>query len=168
MFREMRRKRQLLSEAETVAVMERGTAGVLALLDQDGYTYAVLLSYVYDRAEKRIFFHSATSGHKLEAIAHHQKVSFCVIDQDQIVPEELTTYFRSAIAFGEIYAVTDEAAKVAALKLLGAKYLPSDPVRVMQSVEKSLAAVTILAMTVEKLSGKEAIELVRAKAAKGR
>lgn len=40
MFREMRRKRQQLPDAEAVAVLERGSSGVLAVLGDGGYPYA--------------------------------------------------------------------------------------------------------------------------------
>ena len=99
MFREMRRNKQLLSSEETAAVLERGTSGVLALAGDQGYPYAVPISYVYDG--EKIFFHCAKSGHKLDAIRREEKASFCVIDQDRIIPEEFTTYFRSVIAFGD-------------------------------------------------------------------
>src|SRR5699024_12446357 len=37
-----------------------------------------------------------------------EKASFCVIAQDQIVPEEYTTYFRSVIVFGRIRVMEEE------------------------------------------------------------
>jgi len=39
MFREMRRKKQLLSEAETIGILESCTSGVLAVSGDDGYPY---------------------------------------------------------------------------------------------------------------------------------
>ena len=45
MFREMRRKRQLLPTEESVAILERMTNGTLALHGDDGYPYAVPVSY---------------------------------------------------------------------------------------------------------------------------
>ncbi len=84
MFREMRRKRQALDAEEMADVLHKGTSGVLALSGDDGYPYAVPISYVYDG--NKIFFHCAKSGHKLDAIHRNAKASFCVIDQDQIVP----------------------------------------------------------------------------------
>ena len=98
MFRPMRRFKQALSPEECRAVLERGTSGVLALSGDGGWPYAVPLSYVY--ADGKIYFHSAKSGHKVDAIRSCPRASFCVIDQDHIVPEEYTTYFRSVIAFG--------------------------------------------------------------------
>ena len=44
-FREMRRKRQLLSNDESVAILEKATAGTLALLGDDDYPYTVPISY---------------------------------------------------------------------------------------------------------------------------
>ena len=43
----MRRKRQQLSNEESIAILEKATAGTLALLGDDGYPYAVPISYVY-------------------------------------------------------------------------------------------------------------------------
>ena len=72
--------------------MDRNTAGVLSLLDPNGYPYGVPLSYC--RVEDRLLFHSALTGHKLDAIQHEERASFCVIDQDQVVPEQYTTYYQ--------------------------------------------------------------------------
>lgn len=95
MFREMRLKRQLLSKEDTQKVLYQGTSGVLAVSGDDDYPYAVPLSYVYDG--HKIYFHGAKAGHKLDSIVKNPKASFCVIDKDQIVPDEYTTYFRSVI-----------------------------------------------------------------------
>ena len=84
MFREMRRKKQMLSLEECVAVLDNGTSGVLAVDGDNDYPYAVPLSYVY--CDSKIFFHCARSGHKLDAIARNEKVSFCVIEADQVMP----------------------------------------------------------------------------------
>lgn len=46
MFREMRRKRQLLPPEESLAILERMTGGTLALHGDNGYPYAVPVSYV--------------------------------------------------------------------------------------------------------------------------
>ena len=97
-------EKQILSEKECVEILEKGTAGVLGLLGDNDYPYAVPISYVYYNS--KLFFHGAKSGHKIDAIKKCSKASFCVIDQDHIVPEEYTTYFRSVIAFGKIYIIT--------------------------------------------------------------
>ena len=75
-FREMRQKKQELSRQEIADILHKGTSGVLALLGDNDYPYAVPISYVYD--DGKIYFHSAKSGHKIDAIQRTEKASFCV------------------------------------------------------------------------------------------
>ena len=159
MFREMRRKNQELSREECLAVLDRGTSGVLAVHGEGGYPYAVPLSYAY--ADGKLWFHCARAGHKLDAIIRDPKVSFCVTDRDQVVPLEYTTYFRSVILFGRARVLEDPAEIRAALERLALRYAPEDSQEHRQSVlEKGLPAVAIIEVAVEHLTGKEAIELV--------
>lgn len=161
-FREMKRKRQLLSREESESILARGTSGVLALSGEGGWPYAVPLSYLYTAG--KIYFHCAKEGYKMEAIARDSRASFCVIDRDQVVPEKMTTYFRSAIAFGRIRVVEDEDAKKKALRALGSRYsAPGNSAAVEKEVEQQLPQVCILEFTVEQLTGKESIELVKAR-----
>lgn len=160
MFREVRRKKQSLDREETIAVLERGTSGVLALYGDDGYPYAVPLSYVYDR--EKIYFHCAKSGHKLDAIRREEKASFCVIGQDQIVPEEYTTYFRSVIVFGRIHILEDEREKREAIERLALKYAPDSTAESREeAIQREWAPLCMLEMTIDHMTGKEAIELVK-------
>ena len=160
MFPAMRRKKQLLSQEETTAVLARGSSGVLALAGEDGYPYAVPLSYVYDGGS--LYFHCARSGHKLDAIRRCEKASFCVIDQDQIIPEEYTSYFRSVIAFGRVRILEDEGEKRAAIEKLALKYAPDSTVEDRkQVIQKEWEPLCMLEMELDHVTGKEAIELVQ-------
>lgn len=160
MFPAMRRKKQLLSQEETAAVLARGSSGVLALAGENGYPYAVPLSYVYDGG--RLYFHCARSGHKLDAIRRCEKASFCVIDQDQIVPEEYTSYFRSVIAFGRVRILEDEGEKRAAIEKLALKYAPDSTVEDRkQVIQKEWEPLCMLEMELDHVTGKEAIELIQ-------
>lgn len=158
MFRTMRRKRQELSAQECAAVLERGTSGVLAVSGDDGYPYAVPLSYVFTGSS--ILFHCAVEGHKLDAVARNSKVSFCVIDRDTVLPEMFTTAYQSVIVFGKAHVVTDDEARRAALLRLGAKYSPAGPA-LEAEVLRTLARVCILELEIEHMTGKKAIELVK-------
>ena len=116
-FREMRRKRQQLSEEESIAILEKATAGTLALLGDDDYPYAVPISYVYN--EGKLYFHSALAGHKVDAIRKCDKASFCVIEQDDVQPKKYTTFYRSVIAFGRIHIIEDGQEKLETARMLG-------------------------------------------------
>ena len=121
-FREMRRKRQQLSEEESISILRKSTAGTLALLGDNDYPYAVPISYVY--ADGRLYFHSALNGHKVDAIRKCDKASFCVIEQDEVHPEKYSTFFRSVIAFGRIHIIENEAEKLETARMLGNRYNP--------------------------------------------
>ena len=162
MFREMRRKKQILSEKECVEILEKGTAGVLALLGDNDYPYAVPISYVYYNS--KLFFHGAKNGHKIDAIKKCSKASFCVIDQDHIVPEEYTTYFRSVIAFGKIHIMEDETEMKNAIERLAVKYYPTDTeTNRNTAISREWKPLCMIELDIEHLSGKEAIELARTK-----
>ena len=123
-FREMRRQRQQLSHDECLAILQRSTSGTLALLGDEGYPYAVPLSYVY--ADGKLMFHSAIEGHKIDAIRRCDKASFCVIYSDNVRPQEYTTYYRSVIAFGRIRIVSDPDDRLLIARTLAQRYNPGD------------------------------------------
>ena len=51
MFREMRRLKQSLPLADSIAILERNTSGVLAVSGDDDYPYAVPLSFIYQNGK---------------------------------------------------------------------------------------------------------------------
>lgn len=161
-FRPMRRSRQQLSESRSREVLKRNTAGVLALEGDSGYPYAVPISYAYDEDENCIYFHSAISGHKIDSIRRNPKVSFCVVDQDTVVPEKYTTFFRSVTVFGKMEILEDEQTKYEAIRFLGQKYAPLETKESMdQEISKFWKVLAVLKLDIEHMSGKEAIELIR-------
>ena len=160
-FREMRRKRQLLSDEESIGILKNATAGTLALLGDNDYPYAVPISYVYH--ERKLYFHSALAGHKVDAIRNCDKASFCVIDKDDVQPEKYTTFFRSVIAFGRIHIIEDETEKLAMARMLGLgnRYNPNNDESLQKEIESGLSRMLMIRFDIEHLTGKEAIELVR-------
>ena len=160
----MRRKRQSLSTEECVAILERMPNGTLALYGDDGYPYAVPVSYVY--ADGKIYFHSAMQGHKVDAVRRNGNVSFCVVEQDDVKPAEFTTYFRSVIVFGKARILTDEDEKRNALCLLADKYSHGEA-GMEAEIAKGFNKLLMVEITVEHITGKEAIELMRKRNLKG-
>lgn len=161
MFREMRRFRQALTREECDALLDRGTHGVLAVVGEGGYPYAVPLSYA--RMGDKLLFHCAQSGHKLDALRACNKASFCVVDQDRVVPEEYTTYYRSVVAFGTVRELKGEE-KRRAVEYLGRRYYPTDSdTHREEFIQKDFDRVCMLELAIEHLTGKEAKELAMEK-----
>lgn len=159
MFHKMRRNVQQLSQEESEAVLLRGTAGVLALAGDKAFPYAVPISYVYDG--EHIYFHSATEGHKIDAIERNPNASFAVIDQDEVIPEKYTTAFRSVIVFGSIRIIEDDAEKRAAVRKLALKYAPDNTEQQHAAeIDGAWSRFCMLEMSIAHMTGKQAIELV--------
>ena len=157
MFRPMKRSKQLLSAEETVDVMERCTCGVLACLGDDDYAYAVPLSYVY--INNIIYFHSAKAGHKIDALSSNPKVSFAMVDEDNVVSEEYTTYYRSVIAFGKARIVEGDE-WFQAFRALVEKYSGDQREEEKKEEIAKCSRSHIIAIDVEHVTGKAAIEIV--------
>nr|WP_230633221.1 pyridoxamine 5'-phosphate oxidase family protein [Methanosarcina mazei] len=140
--------------------MTRCTNGVLACSGDDGYPYAVPLSYVYFNG--RIYFHSAKAGHKIDAITKNPKVSFSIIDEDKIVSKEYTTYFRSVIAFGKARIVEGDE-RLESFTALVEKYSGNQSEEARNKEISRCKQAHIIAIDVEHITGKESIEFVNVK-----
>ena len=158
MFRKIRLEKQALSPEGCIEALNRGTSGVLAVSGDENYPYAVPLSYLYHGG--KIIFHCAVTGHKLDAIARNNKVSFCVIDQDVVVPKDYTTHYRSVIVFGKARVLDDADEKRDAMKMLAAKYFPGDIQGTSQYIDKAFDRFCVVEIAIEHITGKEAEELL--------
>jgi uncharacterized protein len=158
MFRGMRRKNQLLSEAETIDILCSCTSGVLAVAGDDDYPYAVPLSYAYQ--DGKLYFHCAAEGHKIDSIKRNNKVSFCVIKADDVIQSTFTTHYKSVIAFGRARILEDENEKRFGLERLVEKYSPDFIPEGKVEIEHDLKIVCVLEIAIEHITGKAAIEVI--------
>lgn len=157
MARTMRRFKQQLSAEEVERILRNGKYCVMAVSGDDDYPYAVPVNYVYYGTA--IYIHSAAQGHKIDAIRRNPKCSLCIVDKDDVIPEEFTSYFRSVIVFGKANFVESMEDKVTALRLLGEKYSPGiDP---DSEISRFIKTVCVVRIDIDCITGKEAIELTR-------
>lgn len=160
MFRKMRRTKQQLSRQECLDILSAATHGVLAVHGDGGYPYAVPMSYVL--WEDRIYLHCAGEGHKLDAVKANGKVSFCVVAQDDVIPETYSTDYRSVIVFGRAAVVEDPEVKRAAIIRLAKKYAPDNsPAHMNTEIDDSFARLVVLEITPEHISGKESLRMAK-------
>ena len=158
-MKKMRRSKQALSNEKCIEILNKNTSGVLALCGNQMEPYALPISYVYE--DQKIYFHCSKSGYKLDLMKENNQVSFCVIDQDVIVPEKYTTYFRSVIVFGNIHMLEDDDEKQHAIETLAIKYSPDESIQNRQEeIKKIWKALCLLELDIKDITGKQAIELV--------
>ena len=98
------------------------------------------------------------SGHKYDSMKKHEKVCLTIIETDQVVPEEYTTYFRSVIIFGRARIIDDVAEKHKIAQLLVDKYSPNQGEDIHKLFEKRIAWMGAFEIDIDHISGKEAIE----------
>lgn len=158
MFRELRRKNQALSYDECAEILKRANTGVLAVQGDENYPYTVPLNYLF--SDNKIYFHCAKEGHKIDSIKRNDKVSFCVIDKDEVVPEVFGTDFRSVIAFGRARIMNEEEF-MPIIQSFTRKYCPKTPIDAVQKeIDKDFKRLCIVEIKIENLTGKRAIDFV--------
>lgn len=163
---EMRRKLQHIPHDECLAMLRDGQFGTLAVRGADGYPYAVPMNYaLLDNGEEPplICMHSAQQGHKIDAITRDSKVSFTVVGQSRIVPEKITDYFQSVIAFGRAWVEDNPQIRIDALHALGEKYCAGFESLVEDDIAKSGPHCSIILVRIEQMTGKEGRDLAKAR-----
>ena len=151
MFRKMKRIGQEISKEECEEILTNEPRGVLALLGDDDYPYAIPMSHVY--VDGKIYFHGAQEGHKNDAVKKHSKVSYCVIDKGVKAKDSWWYTFKSVIVFGKIKTLTDRDEKIEILTHLGDKFFPTHK-ETVDEINRLLDRTEVFEITIEHMSGK--------------
>ena len=158
-MREMRRKDRMMSADDTIQVLKDGDYGVLATVCEDGKPYSVPLSYVYDEAKNAIYIHcSAAGGQKIDNIRYNSNACFTVVSMAKIMPELLSTFFKSVNVTGTVEIVEDDAEKRHALMSIVKKYASDFMEDGAAHMESGIARTAILKIYVDQLTGKERLK----------
>ncbi len=72
-FREIRRRDRALNEDQARQILARAEHGVLSTLGADGWPYGIPVNHVL--SGDVLYMHCALAGHKLENIAHEERIS---------------------------------------------------------------------------------------------
>ena len=106
MHHELRHPGRGITDLEARELLERGEYGILSTCDPDGQPYGIPLSYcVIDNA---IYFHCAVEGHKLENLAANSRVSFCVVGNTEVLPNQFATRYESVVVTGRATEMFDD------------------------------------------------------------
>ena len=155
MFRQMRRYKQELTEEECISILTAEPRGVLALLGDEDYPYAIPMSHVY--ADGKIYFHGAKEGHKNDAVKKYPKASYCVVDKGIKRENEWWYTFKSVIVFGKIRTLDEKSEKIEKLRHLGNKFFPT-PEETEKEIERLLDRTEVFELTIDHMSGKITVE----------
>lgn len=148
-FPSMRRKDRELSKEEAYEILKSSDYGILSTYNGE-YPYGVPVNYVFDG--KAIYIHCALEGHKIENIKKHPKVCFTIVKNYEILPDELSTDYQSAIVFGKASLIEGEE-KINALRALGMKY-SNNLEKIEKEIKESGKVTGIIKIEIEYVSGK--------------
>ena len=70
--------------------------------------YGIPMDHWYCEENGRLYFHCAKTGHKLDAVRKHDKVSFCVCDEGFRKEGDWALNIRSVIIFGRMHIVDEQ------------------------------------------------------------
>lgn len=151
MFRELTRKKQQLTLNECKEILKNEVRGVLAVNGDDGYPYALPINFYFDEENNKIYFHSGKVGHKLDAIAKNNKVSFCVYDKGYHKDGHWSLNIKSVIIFGHIYIVNEWKDD---LIVAFSKRFTDDTEYIYSEIEKFKSNTEVLCLEIEHMTGK--------------
>ena len=153
MFRPMRRFKQHISEEECIRILKNEKRGVLSMLGENGYPYGIPLNHWYNPEDRKLYFHGAKTGHKIDAIRKSDKVSYCVYDAGYRRDGEWALNVNSVIVFGHISLVTNEGKARLICEQLCRKFT-DDEDYIREGLQKGLPRVQCLELTIDHMTGK--------------
>ncbi len=153
MFREMLRKKQQLSREDCIHVLKTELRGVLSVLGEGDYPYGVPINHYYCEEDGKLYFHGGKQGHKIDAMKHHEKASFCVYDAGFRKEGEWALNIRSVIVFGRIEFVEDRETICRISRELSYKFT-DDESYIENEIENFGPATLMFALVPEHISGK--------------
>ena len=149
-FTPIRRKDR---QTEPFEVLKKAWYGVLSLgADENGYPYGVPVNYFfYDNA---LWIHSGNEGKKISLIKNGGKACFTIADDVKILEKELSTAYKSVIAFGRIFVIEDLIKNVM-LKKFARHFSKDYSAEIDQNMEKYRDKVLLLKFEIDYITGKE-------------
>ena len=147
----VRRQDRLLDEARAREILQVGEYGFLAMASAEG-GYGVPINYAI--SGDTIYLHCAPEGRKLQAVANDNRVTFCVVGEKRLIPEQFTTMYESVVASGSARIVEDVDERRKALRLIVEKYASQHVEEGLKAIERSLHRTAVVAIEVHTLTGK--------------
>ena len=153
MFREMLRKKQLLTQEENIRILKEELRGVLSVLGDDDYPYGMPMNHYYREQDGKIYFHGGKKGHKIDAVKRHNKASFCVYDKGFRKDGEWALNIKSVIVFGRIELIEDRETIYRIAEELSHKFTDDDAY-IKHELQNSGPGTLMFALVPEHITGK--------------
>ena len=159
MFRQMRRWKQQLTNAQTKEILNNTKRGVLSVWGDNDYPYGIPINYYYDENDNAIYFHSAKEGHKIDAITRSDKVCFIIMNNERLDEEDgWSCHVESVVVFGRASFVEDKDVLVDRATKFARKYFPTEDDVKKEMNPDSMSRMAFIKIDIEYMSGKSVHE----------
>ena len=149
----MRRSDLELSRKAALEVLKEADWGTLSVLAPDGGPCCVPVNHVVYEGD--VFFHCAAEGEKLDCIRTDPRACFCAVSRCRVLPDSLSTSYRSAVVRGLAERVSDGSLRDAVLMALTARHAPGMEEEARAAVDGADGRVAVVRIRVTELTGKE-------------
>ncbi len=149
-------KKEMKDTGVLVHLLSTAHVGRIGTIGREGYPMVKPLNFAYH--DRRIYFHSAREGEKMDDIKRDNRVCFEVDLPIALVrsdgnPCRASYLYRSVIIRGRATIVEDRAEKVFGLGCLMEKYQPEGGYG--DFTEEKLAITDVVRIDIEEMTGKE-------------
>jgi uncharacterized protein len=154
----LRRADRAMTSEDMLQALERGFAGRLATVSEDGSPYCVPFLYIW--AERQVFLHGTSAmGHLQTNVRREPRVCFELDEPDQVFDYgrfecDSGLAYRSVILFGRIRIAEDRETKQWFCERLMEKYGKPNTIRPKNFFPR-LDVIAVYALTVERMTGKQ-------------
>lgn len=153
MFRKLTRKNRQLSTEDCISLLKDEKRGVLSVLGDNNYPYGMPMNHWYNEDDGNIYFHCGKTGHRLDALKKHNKVSFCIYDNGYRHDGEWALNVKSVIVFGKI-EIIDRTDKIVDITTKFSYKFTQDDEYIKKEIETSAHKTLLLKLTPEHICGK--------------
>lgn len=152
-----RTDREIADPAVIERILEEGAYTAIALAGPEG-PYVVTMSYGYDAEARRLYFHAAHTGHKIDLIERDPRACATIVSENGYTHGECEHPFESVVLFGAMRVVTDADEKLHAIHTLVEHLEPDAPgywASRSWQLENRLEGFSALAFDVERVTAKQ-------------
>jgi nitroimidazol reductase NimA-like FMN-containing flavoprotein (pyridoxamine 5'-phosphate oxidase superfamily) len=159
----VRRTDRVVTDEEWIEEMLRAAPfGVLAMV-RDGQPFVNMNIFVYERATKCIYLHTARDGQTRSNVEQWGRVCFAVSEMGRLLPavyaRNFSVEYAGVIAYGTAEIVGDEAECGRALQMLLDKYAPhlKADIHYRPITSAEIAQTSVYRLRIERWSGKRKV-----------
>ncbi len=147
----MRRKDREKDEAFAIDVIRSCAYGVLAMA-ADNKPYCIPISPVW--LNGCVYFHSAVEGYKCDLLRQNAHVCLTCVCDTELVPQQFTTKYKSAVVVGTCVLVEDAGEKERVLLDVVQKYAPSNAQKAKEAIANAAGKTLVYKILPTAITGK--------------